>query len=274
MCLFYAMAPTERARYWMLTIPYDDWTPTIVLPLGVSYLRGQGEIGESGYKHWQLLAIYPKQVRMATVKSSFVPSAHVEATRSARADDYVWKDETAIDGTRFEMGERPLRRNVKADWERIWTSAVAGDLMAIEANVRIQHYRTLRTIRADYSEPIAFERKIIVFYGPTGTGKSRRAWEEAGWSAYPKDPRSKFWDGYRDQKNVVFDEFRGGIDISHVLRWFDRYPVLVEIKGASTCLVAERIWITSNLHPKDWYPDLDYTTYQALERRLEIIEIQ
>jgi len=35
-------------------------------------------------------------------------------------------------------------------------------------------------------------------------------------------------DGYRGQEHVVFDEFRGGIDISHVLRWFDRYPVIVE----------------------------------------------
>jgi len=47
----------------------------------------------------------------------------------------------------------------------------------------------------------------------------------------------------------------------------------VEIKGASTSLVAENIWITSNLHPSAWYPDLDATTYQALERRLEIIYI-
>lgn len=257
----------------MLTIPRADWTPTIVLPLGVSYLRGQAERGEGGYEHWQLLAIWPKQVPMGTVKSSFVLSAHCELSRSDASDAYVWKDDTAIPDTRFEMGVRPHRRNVRADWDAVWTSAIAGDILDIEASIRIQHYRTLRTIRSDYAEPIAFQRSVVVFYGPTGTGKSRRAWDEASWSAYPKDPRSKFWDGYRDQKHVVFDEFRGGIDIAHLLRWFDRYPVLVEIKGSSTCLVAEKIWITSNLHPKDWYPDLDYVTYQALERRLEIVEI-
>lgn len=118
------------------------------------------------------------------------------------------------------------------------------------------------------------EREVFVFVGPTGAGKSRRAWEEATWDAYPKDPRTKFWDGYRDQCHVVIDEFRGGIDIAHLLRWFDRYPVLVEIKGSSTPLVATKIWITSNLHPRNWYPDLDYTTYLALERRLQVTEFE
>ncbi len=257
----------------MLTIPMADWHPE-ELPDGIAYIKGQGEEGASGYLHWQVLVVSERSVRLRFIKSCFVDTAHCELTRSAAADDYVWKDDTSVDGTRFELGEKPHRRNSKPDWEKIWDLAKEGDICAIEPSIRIQHYRTLRTIRADFAEPVAFERKVIVFHGPTGTGKSRRAWDEASWSAYPKDPRSKFWDGYRDQKHVVFDEFRGGIDIAHLLRWFDRYPVLVEIKGASTCLVAEKIWITSNLHPKDWYPDLDYTTYQALERRLEIIEIQ
>jgi len=109
-----------------------------------------------------------------------------------------------------------------------------------------------------------------VYWGRTGTGKSRRAWDEAGLDAYPKDPRTKFWCGYREHENVVIDEFRGGIDISHLLRWFDRYPVVVELKGGATCLKAKTIWITSNIHPNDWYPELDDETKSALMRRLNI----
>jgi len=259
-------------RYWMVRINRDKWEPT--LPDNCAYIRGQAEIGhETGYEHWQLLVVFRASTRLRMCKSTFCPQAHCELSRSAAADEYVWKDDTAVEGTRFELGSKPTKRNCKSDWDAVWAKAVEGDLLAIPAPIRIQHYRTLRTIRADYSSPLAVERKIVVYHGPTGTGKSRRAWEEAGWDAYPKDPRSKFWDGYRDQRNVVIDEFRGGIDIAHVLRWFDRYPVLVEIKGASTCLVAQNIWITSNLHPRDWYKELDYVSYLALERRLEIIEI-
>lgn len=112
-----------------------------------------------------------------------------------------------------------------------------------------------------------------MFWGATGVGKSRRAWAEATFDAYPKDPRTKFWDGYRGQEHVVIDEFRGGIDVSHLLRWLDRYPVNVEIKGSSTTLCAKKFWITSNLPPEQWYPDLDEATKLALLRRLNVTHL-
>lgn len=115
-------------------------------------------------------------------------------------------------------------------------------------------------------------RVCYVYWGPTGTGKSKRAWEESGLGAYGKDPRSKFWCGYQGQENVVIDEFRGGIDAAHLLRWLDRYPVRVEIKGSSRPLCAKTFWITSNLQPSAWFPELDSLTVDALLRRLTIIE--
>lgn len=115
------------------------------------------------------------------------------------------------------------------------------------------------------------ERTCHVYWGATGTGKSRRAWELAGMDAYSKDPRSKFWCGYFGQDKVVIDEFRGGIDVSHLLRWLDRYPVSVEIKGSSVPLAAREYYITSNLNPRQWYPDIDEETLNALLRRLNII---
>lgn len=89
---------------------------------------------------------------------------------------------------------------------------------------------------------------------------------------HPKDPRTKFWDGYQNESAVIIDEFRGGIDIAHLLRWLDRYPVRVEIKGSSTTLLADSFWITSNLSPFQWYSDADPMTVEALMRRLNIIE--
>lgn len=62
----------------------------------------------------------------------------------------------------------------------------------------------------------------------------------------------------------------GAIDIGHMLRWMDRYPVIVEIKGSSVVLKATTIWLTSNLHPREWYPGLDAATFDALCRRMEV----
>jgi hypothetical protein len=265
--------PSIQSRYFMLTIPGHQFIP--YLPLGISWIRGQLELGTGGFRHWQLVVAFPKKVTLRTVIKCFGPY-HAEPTRSEAAIAYVWKEETRIAGTQFELGARSTRRNSKVDWELVWSNAKAGALDEIPASIRVRNYRTLRTIRSDYAKPIPVERTIRVFWGVTGSGKSRRAWEEAGLAAYPKDPRTKFWDGYQGQGSVVMDEFRGAIDVSHLLRWFDRYPVNVEIKGSSMPLVANNIWITSNIPPEAWfvllirYPQLDAATFDALKRRLVV----
>lgn len=240
------------------------------LPPNVSYLRGQRELGAGGFDHWQLLVLFKRSVRLAAVRSVFGP-VHCELSRSEAADQYVWKQDTRIEGTQFELGVRPFRRQAKRDWDQVRDLAKQGNIEAIDASVYVCHYRTLKQIAVDHLEPIAIERVVHVFWGPTGTGKSRRAWDEAGFHAYPKDPRSKFWDGYRGQEHVVLDEFRGAIDVAHLLRWFDRYPVIVEVKGSSVVFNARVIWVTSNLDPRMWYPDLDPETLAALLRRLNIV---
>lgn len=146
--------------------------------------------------------------------------------------------------------------------------------MAIPAFIRVHSYRTLRQIEVDFRRPGRMERRAKVFWGATGTGKSRRAWDEAGDLAYSKCPRSKFWDGYAGEKNVIVDEFRGGIDISHVLRWLDRYPVRVDVKHGSRPHNADSFWFTSNIEPRYWYPEICVATRDALFRRLEIFEFR
>jgi len=255
--------------YWLLTIPNYEFIP--YLPNGVQYIRGQLERGaDTGYLHWQIIVAFTKKCRLRHVKLVFGEHVHAELSRSSAADQYVWKDETAVEGTRFELGERKLKRNSCKDWETIRRDAQRGQLDAIPADIYVRHYGSLKRIVADHLQPLAIERRVVCYWGSTGAGKSRRAWTEGGLDAYPKDPRSKFWDGYVGQKHVIIDEFRGGIDIGHMLRWLDRYPVIVEVKGSSTVLKAETIWITSNIHPKDWYPDLDEETKSALMRRLEV----
>jgi len=225
------------------------------------------------YLHWQILVIFKRKLRLGGVKSIFGRTCHAEPGRSNAALEYVWKEDTRVDGTQFELGEIPLNRANSTDWDAIKRNAKRGRLDDIPGDIFVRNYGNLKRISVDYCEPVAVERTVKVYWGPTGVGKSHTAWAEAGIDAYPKDPRSKFWDGYRDQKHVVIDEFRGDIDVAHVLRWFDKYPVIVEVKGSSVVFKAERIWITSNLDPNLWYPTLDALTRDALMRRLEIVNM-
>jgi len=257
----------RQGTIWLATIPQYGFTPW--LPPDISYIKGQLECADSGFLNWQLVFHCTRKQSLRSVREQFGPW-HFELTRSAAAEDYVWKEATRVEGTQFELGVKPMRRNSVTDWESVWSSAVTGDFGSIPADVRIRSYFALRAIRAEFLLPVGIIRTCNIYWGRSGTGKSRKAWERGGLESYPKDPRTKFWCGYSGQKNVIIDEFRGGIDIAHVLRWLDRYPVRVEIKGSSVPLCAEAFWITSNTHPSQWWPDLDAATLDAFYRRVTI----
>lgn len=134
---------TAQARYWILTIPHAYYIP--YRPPGVAYIRGQLESGEQqGYLHWQLLATFERKTRLGGVKSLFGDQCHAEPSRSDAADEYVWKEETRVMGTQFELGERPFKRNNSKDWERVWNHATTGRMADIPADIRVMHYGNLR----------------------------------------------------------------------------------------------------------------------------------
>lgn len=263
----------RQGIFWILTISMDEWTPPTELPDELTWIRGQGETGEGGYRHWQLFVSFASKASLPQVTRIFGERSHAELSRSRHAEDYCWKEATRIEGTQFELGSKAFRRNSATDWDAAWASAVARDFMSIPASLRLRSYRTLCAIASDYEQPVAREVNTTVFWGSTGTGKTFRAWESAGTTAYCKDPRSKFWCGYMGEGNVIIDEFRGGIDISHLLRWLDCYPCRVEVKGSSRPLRATNFWITSNVPPHNWYPDVDVETQAALLRRMKVIEM-
>lgn len=263
-----------QGKFWMLTIPFANFTPW--LPPTVAFIKGQLEEGEGGFKHWQVVCCFERKVRFTTVKDMFGPTAHIELTRSDAANNYVHKEDTRVDGTQFELGQLPFKRNSSTDWNAVKEAAQAGRLGDIDADVYVRHYSSLKRIALDNMAPLPGEREVVVFWGPTGTGKSHRAWGEASMLAYPKPPTTKWWDGYQPEKHqhVVMDEFDGQIGITHLLRWFDKYPCVVEQKGGGCCLIAKKIWITSNIDPQDWFPDGKPAQVAALMRRLKVIKME
>jgi len=261
----------SKACYWLCTANRDCFKPH--LPKDAAYIKGQLEIGEGGYQHWQFIVYFRSQQRFSAVKKALGDTVHVEPTRSAAAEDYVWKDETAVEGTRFEFGTKSVKRNSAKDWDRIRTIAEGGlvDANEIPSDIFIRSYHSLRSIAKDFAKPtFRGEQHVYVFWGQSGTGKSHRAFEECGETYYIKSPLTKWWDGYRGEENIIIDEFRGVVDISHVLKWLDKYPCMVECKGSQLPLKSKRWWITSNISPDAWYPLLDEETRLALLRRLTL----
>lgn len=100
------------ARYWLLTIPVNDWEPC--LPEKAVYIKGQKEKGtETGYLHWQVYVALIRPMKLAYMKKIFPITAHCEMSRSKACEEYVWKEETRIEGSQFELGEKMMKRNSK-----------------------------------------------------------------------------------------------------------------------------------------------------------------
>lgn len=117
--------PAQQFKYFLLTIPAHAYTP--YLPTGIDYVKGQLEEGAgTGYRHWQLLACFTRKITLTSAKTYFEPCAHLEPSRSEAADNYVWKDETSIAGTRFELGTKPFKRNSATDWATVLDNAKRG----------------------------------------------------------------------------------------------------------------------------------------------------
>jgi len=96
----------RQGIFWLLTIKkngYDGTTelPPESLPEGLSWIRGQLECGSNtAYEHWQVFVAFRTKQSVPGVKRYFGSAAHAELSRSQAAADYVWKDDTAIPGTR------------------------------------------------------------------------------------------------------------------------------------------------------------------------------
>jgi len=255
----------------MVRINYELWQPPAEWSPLIAYCRGQQEIGASGYHHWQILCVLKQKQRMLATKRLFCNGAHLELTRSAAADEYVWKEDTKVPGTEFEYGQRAFQRNKATDWALVKSAAIENNLTSIPDDIFVRHYGNLTRIAKDHARPRFREgTQCNVYWGPTGTGKSHRAFSE-GPGAYVKNPNIKWWDGYQGEETVIIDEFSGLIDITYLLRWIDRYPCMVEVKGGAVVLNAKNFIITSNISPQEWYPNASANHKAALARRLTTV---
>lgn len=272
--------PAPQYRYWILTIPKDKWQVAEVP--GIQYLKGQLEMGEGGYEHWQLIAYTPKKCTYSKMISMWPEEAHIEHTISEEAENYVWKEETSL-GERFELGHKTMKRNSQKDWDCMFDAAKKGKFDDIPSDVKVRCWNQFQGIAKYYMSPTDRGEVIShIYWGVSGSGKTHRAKMESGYFDKPEDvymkiPTTKFWDGYRGQTNVIIDDFDGQINISHLKIWCDPTGTAcqVEIKGGAVALVATRFWITSNRDWREWYGqtangnDLD-----AIKRRFNILQFE
>ena len=262
-------ASNPKARNWMGTMNGIDerfdgeaYLRTMVERGLVKFAVGQLEKGETGNVHLQYYIQRERQTTFATIKRQICPHSHWEVARGTLAQcvAYVTKEDTRIDGpwqfgTGSTMGGRTdLAQAAEAIRSGMDIREVALEFPEpfIKYHKGMMAYKSLITSRGPRKCP-PDGPEVWVFWGATGTGKSRRAFET--WpDAYRKMTNDKWWDGYHGEETVIFDDFKGSSMRLHDFQLIvDRYPVKVETKGSTVELSATRLVFTSNKHPSEWY---------------------
>lgn len=265
-------ATNKKVRYWLLTLHNEHWGPPRELPSTWQWCRGQMEIGaQTGARHWQIFIAYKKPQRLSMVKGDFGRSVHAEPSRSEAAEQYVFKEETRVEGTQFELGHKAFKRNSAVDWKEIKDIAITDGverLLEEYPEIAIRYYSTFKHIARDFMkvpEPITNTCGIWI-YGPPGVGKSHFA-RETYPDIYDKS-LNKWWDGYRNQKSVLLDDFDHNHKCmgSHLKRWADKYPFPIEAKGHGLAIRPDRIIVTSNYKIEQIWMD-DEEMVKAISRR-------
>lgn len=272
--------PARQLRNFVFTLnnPPEDIIDLLKSWDDIKYCICQFE--EVSTKHLQGYIELSRKVSFGKVAKRF--GWHIEARRGTQqqAIDYSSKEESRIDGP-FEWGEKAnqgARHDVDRMYEMVRQGKREREIAEEMPSTHARCYRALDRYRflVDKDETKAFRNvEVHIWWGKTGTGKSRAATEGTDWYKMVKPNNNTVWfDGYEGEKTLVIDEFYGWIPIYYLLELTDGHQMQLPIKGNFTWAKWDKVIITSNTRWRDWYDwsKVACEKVAAFERRITEIK--
>ncbi len=262
-------------KNWIFTLNNPD---PIEWPDSVKYAVWQLERGEEGTLHYQGYIQLHKRSRLSALKK-ILPRAHWEPRRGShqQAVDYCTKEETREQGP-YEHGiptrGRGQRNDIIAMKDAVLKEGAKIDDVIENHTTTICRYpkffRLLQSRRKHYKIE---GKEVILLIGAPGTGKTHYASETYpdAW-LMPNQNGTIWFDTYEEEKEAILDDFCGrmsGVRLDMLLRLLHDRTERVPIKGAFVFWCPDKVIITTNIHPKDWYDwEERPIQYEALCRRI------
>lgn len=274
--------PTPKKAYCFTLNNYSDEEYESIkksLDEQCSYYIIGKEIGELGTPHLQGYALFKRAYRFNSIKDRYLPRCHIEVAAGSADSNrrYCSKQGSYVEGGTIPQGGS-TRDEIALAFVSSMSRGRHGMVEFAASQPGTWYYSGHNLLRNYYTLQPAIDRpdyRVTWLWGKPGVGKSRRAHCEMD-QAFVKEPRTKWWNGYCLEEEVIIDDFGpGGIDINHLLRWFDRYKCYVESKGGMLPLYAFKFIVTSNFHPSQIFKfgDEEHPQLPALMRRISCIEM-
>lgn len=259
----------------------------------VDYYIYQKELAPTTERiHWQGYMEFNRQLTLSTIKKEIFDddTLHVEKRRGTQkqAIDYC-KDpkKRAPDAENpVEWGNQKVQ-GTQAGFQGVVEALQQGVSMH-DINMRYPHIvascqswllRVSNGLQEAEAKKFRTSLRTYVFWGPTGTGKSRRVHHmhdsaDIYTVIEPRNGGQLWFDGYVGQSVLLFDDFYGtGISMELMLRLLDVYPLQLQVKGGSTWAMWTTVYITTNVEPMFWWLGQNHAESKrdALYRRLNYI---
>lgn len=241
------------------------------------------EVGEEGTPHLQGYVEWSTPRGLKVLKKLNV-RIHWEICKGTQKHniDYCKK------GGKFEEVGSPKKQGERSDLNVLKDSIVSGtkvvDIMMDNPIIYHQYGRTLTTIedevlRRKWRTEMT---KCVWIWGGTGLGKSHEAF--LGFAMFNPDThyvvnmqevKKGWWDGYRQQKFVIINDFRGEIPYAELLNLCDKWPHSVGRRNRMPMpFLSEMIIITSSKSPGGVYKNvLRNESIDQLLRRIEVRKV-
>lgn len=207
--------------------------------------------------------------------------AHCEKANGSASQnkDYCSKPDSRQEGP-WEIGEaagQGQRTDIEGLHDALKGGATRSTLWEDNFPVMVRYHRSVDAYRlAQRDVTIRACPEVRVYWGPTGTGKTRRVYYETGGFHWTADTANKgqtpWFDGYDGDETVLLDDYAGEYNIHFFKRLLDRYPMQCQVKGGYINWKPSTIYITSNTCPDVWYADSPRADRDAVMRRLKTVE--
>lgn len=230
--------------------------------------------------HLQGYVCWKNAKTMQASKTILGPSCHLEVRRGSDEDavTYCSKSDTRIAGP-WEWGER-LHQGKSSQLLSVCQDIQSGNIQTLEqliSQAPDTYCRNRNGIRDILGNTIKKRTKtfrtltVEIYYGEAGTGKTRRVYEQEPdlYSMEQSANGSDVWfDGYEGEKTLLIDDFYGWIRFSFILKMLDGYRLKLPVKGSYTWAEWDKVLITSNAAPWDWYRWSNLINWEAFQRRI------
>lgn len=272
-----------QARHWCFTLNNPDGLLDCEqAPKSLHYCVYQEEIGENGTNHFQGYLQFNRPVRLAAIKR-WISGAHLSVANGTPEQNitYCTKEDTRI-GESYIWGEPTYSQGERSDIKALKRYIDEGHNLREISDSYFREYlkfnRGIKEYMLLHFKPTRKRCDLHIYFGPTGTGKSNLALEEASkvddcplTLAAPNSEKNPvlWFDGYYGQRAIIIDDFESWwMSPAQFKRMVNSITSTVNVKGAIVPLTPDLVIITSNFDPATWYA---MQHWDAISRRITLL---